>query len=756
MTRRRKFVLCALMAGAAIAVCGCARTPEQKVARFLQRGNALLDKKDYTRALLEFSNAAQVLPNHADTYYHLGLAYLALGDHTHAVLSYQKATNMDPGHNPARLHLAELMATSKKPEILEEVDRMANKALSLDPGSSEALRIRALAEMGLGDLAKAANSLREAMAKSPRNVQAAVTLAATKLVQRDGPAAEAVMRRLVADVPSSQSWIALGRFYRLLGRTGEADQAVRKAAQVDPKDAEALFDLALLQMRLQQKDQAGTTLQQLADLPDARFRDSHAMFLFNTGKRDEAIREFEKLSAKHPEDRNTRTRLVMAYLAARRVPDAQKTLANALQRNPKDADALLLRAQSHWSAGKTNEAAADLALVLEFKPNSAEAHYWNSKVLRSRSRQQSDLELGEAVRLAPDWLDARLELVRSLREGHHPEAALAYLDKMPNDQKGRLDSLSHRNWLLFDLHRDSELQALLRRELEVRRDPTFLLQQALLHMRQKQFAAARNCLEEMLRSNPEEPRAVDTMLASYLAQNQRAASLDWLQKHVAQRPGSAPMRYMLGQWQAGSGDLQAARASYQQAIALDPKYKPAELELAKLDMGTGNLGPARQVLEGLLKSDPWDVPARMVLASLEEKAGNLTAAGEHYQLVLAADPNHAVALNNLASILAEYAGTVEEALAHATKAFELAPASPEVNDTLGWIYYKKQLYPRAVQYLETAVKMRPNAIHKTHLGLSYLGMGRGRLAEKTINEALAMQPNLVEAQAAKVQVAALR
>ena len=757
MTRRRKILLYALMAGAAIAFCGCARTPEQKAARFNQRGKTMLEKKDYARALLEFSSAAKIQPKHADTYYQLGVAYAALGDYSHAVLSYQKAMKLDSNHNAARLKLAELMATSRKKEILEEVDRMADKALSLDPGSSEALRIRALAEMRLGDLEKAANSLRDAVEKSPQNVQAAVTLAATRLVQRDAPAAEAVMRKLVSDVPSAESWIALGHFYRLLGRTDEADQAVRKAAQIDPKHPGALFDLAMLQIRLKQMDEAGATLQRLAELPDPRFRDAHAMFLFNTGKRDEAIREFEKLFARHSEDRNTRTRLVMAYLATRRVPEAEKMLAGALKRNPKDTDALLLRAQLRLGADKRDEAAADLGQVLAMNPNSTEAHYWNSKVLRSKdNRRQSDQELGEVVRLAPDWLDARLELARSFREAHHPETALQYLDKMPDEQKGLLDSLIDRNWLLFDLRRDTELQALLKRALAVRRDPTFLLQQALLDMRQRQFAAARACLEEILRAKPEEYRAIDTMLALFLAENQRAASLDWLQQYVAQRPNSAPLRHMLGQWQAGSGDAKGARASYQQALALDPKYKPAQLELAKLDLATGSLGPARQVLEGLLKRDPRDAPARMVLASLEEKAGNFVAASEHYQVVLAADPNEAVALNNLASLLVAFTGNIEEALAHATKAYELAPGSSEINDTLGWIYYKKQVYQRAVPYLETAVRLRPNAIHKTHLGLCYHGLGRDQLAEKTIDEALALQPDLAEAQAAKLKVLATR
>src|ERR1035441_1212001 len=102
MTRRRKILLYALMAGAAIAFCGCARTPEQKAARFNQRGKTMLEKKDYARALLEFSSAAKIQPKHADTYYQLGVAYAALGDYSHAVLSYQKAMKLDSNRSEER------------------------------------------------------------------------------------------------------------------------------------------------------------------------------------------------------------------------------------------------------------------------------------------------------------------------------------------------------------------------------------------------------------------------------------------------------------------------------------------------------------------------------------------------------------------------------------------------------------------------------------------------------------------------------
>ncbi len=51
-------------------------------------------------------------------------------------------------------------------------------------------------------------------------------------------------------------------------------------------------------------------------------------------------------------------------------------------------------------------------------------------------------------------------------------------------------------------------------------------------------------------------------------------------------------------------------------------------------------------------------------------------------------------LNNLAWILADLRKKPDEALPLATKAEQLAPSSPEVLDTLGWIQYRRAPTPR--------------------------------------------------------------
>src|SRR5258708_3481990 len=58
----RSIMFCLVAVLAAMGSSGCARTPQAKAAGFIEKGNKQLEKKDYSRALLEFLNATRADP----------------------------------------------------------------------------------------------------------------------------------------------------------------------------------------------------------------------------------------------------------------------------------------------------------------------------------------------------------------------------------------------------------------------------------------------------------------------------------------------------------------------------------------------------------------------------------------------------------------------------------------------------------------------------------------------------------------------
>ena len=96
------------------------------------------------------------------------------------------------------------------------------------------------------------------------------------------------------------------------------------------------------------------------------------------------------------------------------------------------------------------------------------------------------------------------------------------------------------------------------------------------------------------------------------------------------------------------------------------------------------------------------------MAAMIVHSQNKTAdAKKRYETIVNADPTAAVAANNLAWIYAEEGEKLDEALRLAQSAATKLPENAEVSDTIGWIYYKKELPALAVPAFERSVEKAP-------------------------------------------------
>ena len=336
-----------LSAGAVILLLfGCSQSPQAREVKYLDKGRKEFQKKNYTNAILHFKTAMQAQPRDAEPYYQLGLAYLASNDFNSAASHFRKASELNPKHVGAQLKLAELMAASRSREILEEAQKRSRDILAISPGDVDALNVLAITELKLGNPQSAEAHLEQALKQSPGHLKSSVALAQTKLARKDIAGAEEVLRQAAAQAPKSpEPRLYLGGFYSALGKTSEAEQEFRRALEIDPKNGQALLALGALEVRTGRSEEADQVYRRVAALPDKQYKPVHALYLFQSGKRELAIAEFESLLKTAPSDRGIRTALVRAYLALNRSGDAEKVLAAALKKNGRDVDALLQRSR---------------------------------------------------------------------------------------------------------------------------------------------------------------------------------------------------------------------------------------------------------------------------------------------------------------------------------------------------------------------------------------------------------------------------
>jgi len=401
--------------------------------------------------------------------------------------------------------------------------------------------------------------------------------------------------------------------------------------------------------------------------------------------------------------------------------------------------------------------------VLRYRTESASAHYVKANVYRARGETALEQqELGEALRIDKNLLAARLELAQSLLQQHDGKAALTLLDsKEINDrQKASLPVFVLKIYALMDVKDYDTARKYVEFALAKVKTPDLLFQDAMLKAIRKDYPAARASLEAALKMRPEDVRALELLAKTYAAQKQVAAGTQRIREQAASQPKSARLQMALGDWLTATGDHTGALQAYSAAKQLDPQLTAADMATVRLYIAENKNDAARPVLTRILQTNNANEEAYVWMGVLEERARNYDAAISDYRKVLAINSNDLMALNNLAFLLADHgqAQQLDEALKLAQQVRALIPKSANVDDTMGWVYYKKGIYPSAVLQLEDAVARdkdanTPSALHHYHLAMAYLMAGKHKAGNDELEKARTLNPNLPEAKQAMTLLA---
>ncbi len=159
--------------------------------------------------------------------------------------------------------------------------------------------------------------------------------------------------------------------------------------------------------------------------------------------------------------------------------------------------------------------------------------------------------------------------------------------------------------------------------------------------------------------------------------------------------------------------------------------------LGQLYATTGRLAEATVEYENLAGRQPKSIAPRTAVGLLLHMQNRLAEARAQYERALEIDSHAGVAANNLAWIYANGDGNLDVALKLAQTAKAQIPSSHEVDDTLGWVYYKKGLSTLAIAAFKQSTAAAPNnATYLYHLGLAYAQNGEKPRARETLERAL--------------------
>jgi putative PEP-CTERM system TPR-repeat lipoprotein len=723
-------VVLALAAGAA--ACG------KSSADYVKAGDAALAGGDRAQAALAYRNALKKDALNGSLHFKLADLYAAVGNQAAALSEYVRAADLLPSDGKAQLAAAKALLMAGQ---YEDARTRAEKLLQKEPDNVEGHLLRGKATAGLKDLDGALVDLQQANQLAPQSGEALHAVASLRLVQGKKAEAEAAFKQAVAVSPKSvPARIALAQYYWLTGDAAQAEEWIRKAVALEPKsvlanralvrllastnrygDAEVPMrtlaetsddpndELVLVDFLVSKKryDDARPLLEKLSQTPDGFVAASTRLagIEYEQGHRDRAFKLIEETITKQPGNDQVRVLKGKWLLAEGKIEQASEVADGAVRVAPRSPDVHDLLGAVHRARSDWNDALKEYTEVVSLQPRSVGARVQSAQLQLMLGRPQQAFQLSnEALKIQPTSGDARFTLARALLDLRQPDKALAELTPLAAVAPG-----------------SAEVQVLL----------------GQIQLARKETAAAQKSFERALEIDPTQVAALDGVVRTDVGASRVKDAQARMDQAIAKRPNDAKLLLLAGRTYATSGNVARAEALFRRAIEADPTMMAAYNALGQLFIQQSKLDEALRDYRELVARKPKLVAGHTMVAMILHVQNRLDEARKEYETALDIDPRAAVAANNVAFIDAEANRNLDVALTRAQTAKSILPDDPDVNDTLGWIYYKQGQANLAIFPLEQSVaKDATNAEYRYHLGLAYLKAGDFKKAKSTLEEAL--------------------
>ncbi|MDX9787594.1 MAG: tetratricopeptide repeat protein [Desulfobacterales bacterium] len=485
-------------------------------------------------------------------------------------------------------------------------------------------------------------------------------------------------------------------------KNGALDRAIvlmKKAIEVDPQTSFLKYELAML--LLSQQDQEGALLVLEGVLEKVP---PHIESLMMIGRINQSLnrmeaaqRAYERVIAVDPTREDVYVLLGKIYIDAGQLDKALSTYERLVAKYPASYLGYFFLGKILAEQGNVAAAEEKFLQTLELAPELEEPNYELIKLYDKQGRLDKKLAVYEDIlKKNPDNIEIMMEL------------ALFY-------QKG--GKRNRANEILLNLGLRSET------------DRTVIPILARQYIEQEAFDDAAVLLEGMLKGAPESSDIHYLLGVTQDERQDKTAAIGYLGKvKPSSRFYQNAVVHMAFIFQE-LGDIPEAIAVIKAALSTIAPNSELLLYFGSFYEETENYDEAEAAFLKGLEIDPDNANIHFRMGVLYDKRGNRKACIEEMKKAIALDPKHAGALNYLGYTYAEMGIELDQAETLALRAMESQPDDGYITDTLGWVYYKKGQFEKAVNVLEAAVSLVPeDPIILEHLGDAYLKVNNKKKA----------------------------
>jgi tetratricopeptide (TPR) repeat protein len=454
--------------------------------------------------------------------------------------------------------------------------------------------------------------------------------------------------------------------------------SLSRAVKADPSSLYLRLELAELLLKLHKVDDALVHAEAALELDPNNQRARRLLAAIYTlgGDKDRAVKQYQKLIAENPDNSEALFYLVALYAETAEYEKALDLLKDYRQKHPDDVLAPFYQGKIYAELKLYTEAERYFKEALQIDPEMPDA--W--------------LSLG----LIYEFTDRRKEAVEAYKT----------LLEINSDDRQALERLGQ---LLVS---DGDLDAALKifQRLKDRGDvpASINIKIALIYFQKGKYKEAAEILEELHRTYPDKYRITFYLASSLEALERQEEAL----KLFLSIPDSDELFYDARVHAAflyeGRKEFKACEAVLDELIVKYPGKAGLYRMRAALHQKQDDDHGALEILKKALVQHPDDYKLRFALGVVYNDLGQTQESVAVMQGLLKENPDDATVLNFIGYTYVEQGIQLDDAEKLLKRALELKPDSGYILDSMGWLFYVRKDYEKALEYLLKAEKMIDN------------------------------------------------
>ncbi|MBT2968481.1 MAG: hypothetical protein B6D72_03170 [gamma proteobacterium symbiont of Ctena orbiculata] len=394
---------------------------------------------------------------------------------------------------------------------------------------------------------------------------------------------------------------------------------------------------------------------------------------------------------------------------------------------------------------------------------------------KSAAPDQALLIMQQLVKEESQDAQAFYALALTANHAKQHSLALQYVDRSLSLEPASNQSLVLKTQILINMDQREQGVAFIKRAYEDSPDNAHLgkaYARLLIEMNKPEAALA--IYQTLYEQDPDDGDITFSLGIINLQMERYENAKEYLQKLVDGRQKRNQASFYLGMIAEEEKRPKQALAWYSRVEGKN--LVDAQVRIAKILADQGNLNQARETLQRLrITQSPHEVKFYIIEAELLREARDYETAHQVYTKALeifedntdllyarglnAADlkridllekdlrkildtqPKHADALNALGYTLADQTNRLQEAKEYIGQALELKPKSPAILDSMGWVEFRLGNLETALEFLNRAAELSPDAEIASHLGEVLWHLGQRQRAIEIWNAANERDPD---------------